>query len=164
MKIPISIILILLCSLTYCQSEKSFYETNINKAFNVEIKDGIINIKHADSVIVKVFVTESKYKLYVNAFNQFKDSTGNYITYIHFINPDLINYEVDLTFKFDKPIIGSTLAFKSGAGMLSSTFTPDLKVWAETGKISSADGFFAAIKSVEKIQISITGVYGILKK
>ena len=145
------------------QKQETIYNTKINKADKVEIKNGEITINRADTVIIKVTITDSKYRVYVDAFNQSKDSLG-YLTYIHFINPNLLNYEVDLIFKFDKSIIDGILEFESGAAQINNMIFSDKKMWSAAGKITTPNGFYALIKSKEKIQVSITGVYGVLKK
>ncbi len=72
--------------LSVCQSISNTYNTKINAADKVEIKNGQIFIKQADQVIVKVEVVESSSRLLVDSVFRFLNSAKNFITIIKFIN------------------------------------------------------------------------------
>lgn len=146
----------------YGQKVNKNYNTNIEKAQKVDIKDGVITIKKADTVIIKIYTSlNTKTKLYLVSNKEVKDSTGQYITSIIIKNPDLSEYnDVNISLKFNKPVEsidwGIRMAFKMS---IKESF--DKKEWGLTmQKCFCENGISITIKSKERVLVSIYGIDG----
>ena|SRR5258705_634742 len=126
----------LISILSFCQNKGNTYNTDINVAKNVEIKDGHIYIKQADTVIVKIEVVEKKYNLIVDSVFTLIDTAKNFITIIKFVNKESPRSELNLDFSFDQPIEGiAHRIIGSGSEMAQQNFTLDKKRVFLTGYI-----------------------------
>jgi hypothetical protein len=148
----------------YSQKNKEVYNTEINKATKVEIENGIVNIKRADTVIVKVFVTKNGSQIFLQSLKEEKDSSNSFTTTIHFVSNKVFSIDIDeLIFGFDKPIKEIRLRPTSGGTVsVQGGSSKDKKNFIFSGKISSKNGFDAIIKSNERIKIQIKGIEGVL--
>lgn len=145
--------------------DNDIYKTDIGKANNIEIKNGITTINNANKVLVQIYA-DVKSRLFLTGYNQVKDSSGFYITTINLINPYSETIELDLDFIFDNPVLDINAAI--GVGQLTEQYNNKsnngYKHWAIIGTVHSmVHGGYIAIKSEEKISFTLKGVEGVLE-
>jgi len=149
-------------TLIVAQHDHKFYN-KIDKVGKIEATDSEINIKKADEVLIKIFIS-SKSKLFLDGYKQVKDSTGIYMSYFHFINNDEISCEFNLMFQFNKPVIEGELKMPKGtvdAILFAKNFNKDKSGYQYRGVSPCEKGLLAVFKSSEPVTVSITGIEGI---
>jgi hypothetical protein len=136
---------------------------NIENADRVEIKGGVVNIKHADTVLVKVYISDTKTEILLDGFRQTKDSLG-YLTFLHFIRPNSIAYSFVLEIKLDIPIDG--FDYRGGSGFMQGYWSEDKKTGTFSGNFTSHTGFTIWFRTPYKYapKISIVGIEGVANK
>jgi hypothetical protein len=150
---------------SFCQKKGDNYNTTINKADKVEINDGVINIKKADSVIIRITIIQKKTFIYLDSIIEKYDASRKvYVTNYFLSNKQQsLSIEFDLTFIFESPIVKCEL-LPNGSGsanMSSMSGTKGSKSYYYfTGKITCANGIVASVESKEKIKITIKGIDG----
>ena len=155
-------ILIFVISHLVSYSQKgNIYNTKIGKANKVEIKDGVINITHADTVIVKIYISNNS-PLFLSEINQIVDSIGNYVTIITLLNPEDIYKNIDIKLKFTESVESLDWIYE-GAYMGEKGFSNGRKEYTFSAlKVNAKNGMKAIILSKKKIEVSIEGIQGIL--
>jgi hypothetical protein len=154
MKIYFLIPVIILGSKTNAQT----YKTEIGRAYKVEIKKGITNIKKADTVILEIH-TDVKSKLFVDNIKEEIDSSGLHTYTIHLTNPYSNTINIDLEVFLDKPAISAECLL--GEGTIQSSWKYGV-YWSFLGTVrSKSKGGDLIIKANQKIKCTIKGVEGV---
>lgn len=164
---PILIVsLFLLSHLLYSQVKKNTYNTTINKADTVNIKEGVTTILKAGNVYVKIFVDlNTKPKVHYEKMTQELDNSGEYVTTIFLKNPHPVEYfDIDIELASDKPIKDAIL-LPNASGEIDNDekkWSEDRQHWSFTSpRILSREGIHITLRSKEKIKINILkGVQG----
>lgn len=156
MKLILFIIIYVISFNTYSQK----FQTEIGKAYKVEVKAGVTNIKKADTVIVEIH-TDIKSKLFVDDIKETIDSSGIYTTTIHLTNPYSTTIEVDLEVFLDSPAI--KVECLVGVGVLQEYWKHGV-YWSFFGTVRSRNhGGNLIITSTKRVKCTIKGVEGIWK-
>lgn len=152
-------IFFILITLCIClKSVSQTYKTEIGRAYKVEVKKGITNIKKADTVILEIH-TDVKSKLYVDNIKEEIDSTGLYIYTIHLTNPYSNTINVDIEVFLDKPAISAECLL--GVGVIQSSWKHGV-YWSFLGTVrSKSKGGNLIIKANQKTKCTIKGVEGV---
>jgi hypothetical protein len=142
----------------------NIYNSKIDQATKVEIQDGTINIKHADTVVVRFYIIDNKEKVFLIAAEQNKDTSGVYTTKLYFRNPEKDAFNIDITLVCDKPILDIYMWYENG-GMFMGGANPNPKdqAYRFLGTVAAPGGFLVIIKSNEPIVVTAKGVDGFLK-
>ena len=136
------------------------YNTNIDKAQKVEIKNGVINIKKADTVFIKIYPAEKlKTKLILSFYEEIIDTLGGYTINLLINNPNESEYhDVDIKLKFDKPIESiqwfTGLQYGTKDESVGDKLAPRLRF----RKCECDEGIKVVIKSKVKVVCSVYGV------
>ena len=93
-------------------SQNNIYNTKIEKAIKVEIKEGVAEIKNVENLTIStVIISDTKPRYYFAGLFRQKDSLGIYTTQInlkHSGNPE--NIYVNIALEFDEPV--NSVGFK----------------------------------------------------
>lgn len=145
-----------------CQNKDITYNTDIGAAENVEIKDGNIYIKKANTVVVKVEIVDPKYNLLIDSvFTRYDTTSSSFITIVKFIGKNSPKLNVDLQFNANDTILGAGIkTISPSTSMMQKNFSSDKKQVFFIGTIFSEKGFYIGIKSKRRLSITVNGIAG----
>jgi hypothetical protein len=165
MKIFHTLLFLLFAFFLNAQKQQNNYNTKIDRAEKVEVNNGIISIKNADTVILKITIIEKKTFLYLDSLIQTYDSTKKkFVTKFYFSNHQSPKTEFELLFKFNIEVNSFQLRPNgSGSSQIQGGSSKDKKQLYYTGTIVSGRGFFVETESLEKLKSEIRGIDGAFK-
>jgi hypothetical protein len=137
------------------------YDTKIGKANKVEIKDGIVTIKKADTVIITIYSAQNtKSEIFLTDISEHRNDQGLLITDLTFYNEHLVEYvDVDLKLVFDAPVEDVKWGGFPKAEIMQVGNTSDKKQWHMSAlKVLGKDGIKATITSKKRPKIQIFGI------
>ena len=148
------------CSLLL--SGQDIKKTNIGSARKVEVNGGVVTIKNADTVIIKIYTSANlKTKLYLISNKTEIDPTGNYITLLKFNNPtEFEYYDVNIQLRFDKPVEGVQFSSGLGVGTKYEENPNKNEYRLKMLRCDCDEGIEAKITSKERVVVSIYGIAG----
>lgn len=143
-----------------CYAQQKTYNTTIGKSDRVEIKNGIVTIKKADTVIIKIYSQKDlKTNLILSSYGEFRDSLGVYTIRLLINNPEEFEYNnVNIKLKFNKPILNVQAETGLAFAMTVETSADKLSWGLAFKKCECEDGIKLTITSKEKVVCSIFGI------
>jgi len=137
--------------------------TNVKSARTVEINRGVVTIKQADTVIIKIYTSANlKTPLYLT-FNETKfDSTlSRFVTKLKLTNPkEFEYYDVNIKLNFNKPVEFVQYISGLGVGTKYEESKDKKEFTLKMLRCDCDEGIDVNIISEEKVVVSISGISG----
>lgn len=142
------------------------YFNKINEVGKLTTNNSIVEIKQANQVLVRVDLS-NRPKILLAEFAQYKQQDGTYLTGFLFKDTSALVTQLNLLFKFDKPIIGynTKLLDSTGGGGMTQTFLPPDKTKFQImgNSMIGEKGLVIYFVSQERIIATIDGLEGVIK-